>query len=195
MAATPVVALLADELVPWRYSRAIREAASRHAFAHNIQPIPHRYLAVYLPLDRIDRYNCTVNAGPLENPAELPMENDPLARKAHADLIIERAAQQLRLLLHEAAAELDPFPPFPGAFFSYGIELEPPGIADAGRGCVVLAPDGELYKLVMEVDFSGEACPPSRVNGYGGGWGGQDGRSRWDGRTRKPPVHWQGGEG
>jgi hypothetical protein len=88
------------------------------------------------------------------------MENDPLARKAHADLIIERAAQQLRLLLHEAAAELDPFPPFPGAFFSYGIELEPPGMADAGRGCVVLAPDGELYELVMKVDFSGEVSDP-----------------------------------
>jgi hypothetical protein len=88
------------------------------------------------------------------------MENDPLARKAHADLIIERAAQQLRLLLHEATAELDPFPPFPGAFFSYGIELEPPGMADAGRGCVVLAPDGELYELVMKVDFSGEVSDP-----------------------------------
>ena len=88
------------------------------------------------------------------------MENDPLARKAHADLIVERAAQQLRLLLQEAAAELDPFPPFPGAFFSYGIEVEPPGLAGAGRGCVVLAPDGEFYELVMEIDFSEEVSDP-----------------------------------
>lgn len=88
------------------------------------------------------------------------MENDPLARKAHADLLVERAAQQLRLLLQEAAAQLDPFPPFPGAFFSYGIEVEPPGIADAGRGCVVLAPDGEFYELVMEIDFSEEVSDP-----------------------------------
>lgn len=88
------------------------------------------------------------------------MENDPLARKAHADLIVERAAQQLRLLLQEAAAELDPFPPFPGAFFSYGIEVEPPGMADASRGCVVLAPDGEFYELVMEIDFSEEVSDP-----------------------------------
>jgi hypothetical protein len=88
------------------------------------------------------------------------MENDPLARKAHADLIVERAAQQLRLLLQEAAAQLDPFPPFPGAFFSYGIEVEPPGLADVGRGCVVLAPDGEFYELVMEIDFSEEVSDP-----------------------------------
>jgi len=88
------------------------------------------------------------------------MESDPLARKADADLIIERAAQQLRLLLQEAAARLDPFPPFPGAFFTYGIEVEAAGAPGSDRGCVVLAPDGELYELKMGMDFSGETTDP-----------------------------------
>ena len=88
------------------------------------------------------------------------MESDPLARKAQADLVIERAADQLRLLLHEAVARLDPFPPFPGAFFSYGIEVELAGMAGGERGCVVLAPDGEFYELVMGIDFSEEVTDP-----------------------------------
>jgi hypothetical protein len=88
------------------------------------------------------------------------MESDPLARKNQADRIVERAAEQIRGLLHEAVARLDPFPPFPGAFFSYGIEVEPAGVAGADRGCVVLAPDGELYELKMGMDFSGEATDP-----------------------------------
>jgi hypothetical protein len=43
---------------------------------------------------------------------------DPLERKAAADEVIERAASELRRLLHEAVAGLQPFPPFPGAFFT-----------------------------------------------------------------------------
>jgi hypothetical protein len=81
-------------------------------------------------------------------------ETDPLARKAHADLIIERAAEQLRHLLQEAVHKLDSFPPFPGAFFTYGIEVEPGALASSERGCVVLGPDAELYELEVEIDFS-----------------------------------------
>jgi hypothetical protein len=80
--------------------------------------------------------------------------SDPMARKTQADVIIETAAQQLRQLLHEAAAQLDPFPPFPGAFFAYGIEVEGGPAEDPEHGCVVLAPDGELYELAMSIDFS-----------------------------------------
>ena len=87
-------------------------------------------------------------------------EFDPLARKAHADLIVERAADQLRRLLHEAVQKLDPFPPFPGAFFTYGIEVELPGLANPQRGCVVLGPDAELYELELSVDFSEDASDP-----------------------------------
>lgn len=77
-------------------------------------------------------------------------ENDPLEYKIEADAALERAADRLRRLLQEASALLDPFPPFPGAFFSYGIEIDAPGVESADRGCVVLAPDGDLYELEMK---------------------------------------------
>ncbi len=80
------------------------------------------------------------------------MTTDPLDYKREADEALERAADRLRRLLQEAAARLDPFPPFPGAFFSYGIEIDAPGAESPDRGCVVLAPDGELYELRMGQD-------------------------------------------
>ena len=82
------------------------------------------------------------------------MPEDPLEYKAEADAALDRLAQRLRRLLQEAAGELDPFPPFPGAFFTYGIEVEAPGVDSPQRGCVVLAPDGELYELVMGQDVA-----------------------------------------
>jgi len=80
---------------------------------------------------------------------------EPLARKAQSDLIVERAAEQLRRVLHEMVAQLDPFPPFPGAFFTYGIEVEPEAAARTDRGCIVVAPDGELYEFEMGIDLEG----------------------------------------
>jgi len=78
------------------------------------------------------------------------MSTDALEYKEEADAVLERAASRLRHLLQEAAARLDPFPPFPGAFFSYGIEIETPNAAQhPDLGCIVLAPDGELYELRM----------------------------------------------
>jgi hypothetical protein len=77
------------------------------------------------------------------------MPEDALTYKDEADAALERAVSRLRSLLQEAAAGLDPFPPFPGAFFSYGIEIEAPGAESPDVGCVVLAPDGELYELRM----------------------------------------------
>jgi hypothetical protein len=82
-------------------------------------------------------------------------ELEPLARKAQADLIVDRAAQQLRTIVKDLVEQLDPFPPFPGAFFTYGIEVEPDAAARVDRGCVVLAPDGEFYELEMGVDLEG----------------------------------------
>jgi hypothetical protein len=78
---------------------------------------------------------------------------DPLARKAQANLIVERAAEQLSRLVHDLAAQLDPFPPFPGAFFTDAIEVEPDAAATTNRGCVVVGPDGDLYEFLMGVDF------------------------------------------
>ena len=82
------------------------------------------------------------------------MPEDPLDYKAEADAGLDRLAQRLRRILREAAQQLDPFPPFPGAFFTYGIEVEAPGVDSPDRGCVVLAPDGELYELVMGQDVT-----------------------------------------
>ncbi len=88
---------------------------------------------------------------------------NPLELKAEADEALERTARRLRQLLQEAVARLDPFPPFPGAFFTYGIEIDEPLAADSRRGCVVLAPDGELYELVVGEElplFPEEAADP-----------------------------------
>jgi hypothetical protein len=78
---------------------------------------------------------------------------DPLAPKAQADALVERTALRLRELLREAVSHLDPFPPFPGAFFTHAIEAEPAAAAHAERGCVVVCPDGELYELVVGVEL------------------------------------------
>lgn len=75
-----------------------------------------------------------------------------LRHRAHADAIVARAGGQLRELLRELASELDPFPEFPGSFFSYGIEVEP-AAGDAARGCVVLGEDGELYELQVGAEI------------------------------------------
>ena len=77
---------------------------------------------------------------------------DPLAQKAQADTIVERAAQGLRQLLQEAVARLVPFPSFPGAYFTLAIEAEPDAASHADRGCVVVGPDGELYELMMGLE-------------------------------------------
>ena len=76
-------------------------------------------------------------------------QEDPLELKYDADAVIERAADRLRSVLLDAVKRLDPFPPFPGAFFSYGIEIEAPGMESPDRGCVVLGEDGEFHELKM----------------------------------------------
>jgi hypothetical protein len=80
------------------------------------------------------------------------MADDPLLRKAQADLVLERAAMQLSQLLHEACAQLDPFPSFPNALFTNAIEADPGTAGDPERGCVVVGPDGDLYELEMGID-------------------------------------------
>lgn len=76
--------------------------------------------------------------------------DDPLTQRALADAIVQRAASQLRDLLKQLAARIDPFPPFPGAVFAYGIEVEPPSGSDLG--CVILGNDGALYEMQLGLD-------------------------------------------
>jgi hypothetical protein len=78
------------------------------------------------------------------------MADDPLQHRAYADAIVERAASQLRELLERVAKQLDPFPPFPGAMFTHGIEVDPP--AGSEQGCVIVMDDGELYELQIGMD-------------------------------------------
>ena len=82
--------------------------------------------------------------------------SEPLARKQQADLIVDRAAQQLQQLLRETAKELRPFPPFPGAFFTNAVEVNLEGVERPDMGCIVVAEDGELYELEMKIDFGEE---------------------------------------
>jgi hypothetical protein len=88
------------------------------------------------------------------------LQEDPMARKVQADMVLERTAIQLRQLVQEAAAQVRPFPPFPGAFFTNAIEVEAEAAEDPERGCVVVCEDGELYELKMSIDFSDEATDP-----------------------------------
>ena len=85
---------------------------------------------------------------------------DAMTRKAQADMALERAAIQLRQLLQEAAEELRPFPPFPGAFFTNAVEVEAGAAESSERGCIVVGEDGELYELEMSIDFTDDATDP-----------------------------------
>ena len=87
-------------------------------------------------------------------------ETAPMDRQAQADIIVEAAAQQLRRLLSEAASLLDPFPPYPGSFFTVAIEVEGGAAERPERGCVVLGADAELYELEVSIDFSRNAVDP-----------------------------------
>ncbi|MDP2327753.1 MAG: hypothetical protein Q8M79_06670 [Dehalococcoidia bacterium] len=78
--------------------------------------------------------------------------DDPMTLRAVADAIVQRAADQMRDHLKQVASRLDPFPPFPGAVFAYGIEVEPPAGAVEDIGCVVLGDDGVLYELQLGLD-------------------------------------------
>ena len=87
-------------------------------------------------------------------------EAEAMARKAQADMLLERTALQLRGMLEEAARQVRPFPPFPGAFFTNAIEVEAAGDEALNRGCIVVCEDGELYELEMSVNFSDEVTDP-----------------------------------
>lgn len=83
-------------------------------------------------------------------------DSDAMARKTQADLVLERAAQQLRALLQETARALRPFPPVPGAFFTNAVEVSLEGVERPDIGCIVVGDDGALYELEMKIDFGDE---------------------------------------
>jgi len=77
---------------------------------------------------------------------------DPMTLRATADALVGRVADQLRDQLKQVAALIDPFPPFPGAMFAYGFEIDPPFGGDPERGCIILGDDGALYELRIGLD-------------------------------------------
>ncbi len=85
------------------------------------------------------------------------MSTDPDQLEAQANAVYERVRAPLRDLLHEAARALVPFPPFPGALFTLGMEIDGVPGADE-RGCVILGEDGELYELQLGLDADGLAA-------------------------------------
>ena len=78
-------------------------------------------------------------------------ELDPLVQRAVASAVVERASVELRKLLRGLAAALDPFPSFQGIGSLQAVEVDPSGVRDADRGCVVVCPDGVLYELVLRM--------------------------------------------
>ncbi len=88
---------------------------------------------------------------------------DPDLREA--DRILARAADDLESLLRRAALRLRPFPPFPGALFSYGVEVEAEGVRDRSLGCIVVTEEGELKELQIGFDAEGSGFgPPDPVS-------------------------------
>ncbi len=77
-----------------------------------------------------------------------------------ADAILAETAARLADLLRLAAARLRPFPRFPGAEFET-LEVPPPGTGRPELGCVVLAPDGNLYEY--EINLVGDSFSPERI--------------------------------
>ncbi len=75
-----------------------------------------------------------------------------------AEEALSAAAEQVEALLREAALELRPFPPFPGAFFTMGVEVEPDGLRDNDIGCVIVTETGDLRELQLSFDDDGPAA-------------------------------------
>ena len=76
---------------------------------------------------------------------------EPWAQKAVAEAALERTASQLRGILNQLAAQLQPFPAFMNISSIQAVEVEPEGLQARDRGCVVVCPDGELYELSLQV--------------------------------------------
>ncbi|MDE2892584.1 MAG: hypothetical protein OXN86_08800 [Chloroflexota bacterium] len=79
-------------------------------------------------------------------------------RRRMADEALNAAADRVEALLREAALELRPFPPFPGAFFTMGVEVEPDGVRDRNIGCVIVTEEGALRELQLSFDDEGPAA-------------------------------------
>ena len=92
--------------------------------------------------------------------------DSPTADLREADRALARAADEVEALLRSAAQRLRPFPPFPGALFSYGVEAEADGVRDRSVGCIVVTEEGDLKELQIGIDEEGAGMlgPPDPVS-------------------------------
>ena len=95
-------------------------------------------------------------AAPTRSASQRSVRNQ--LRRRLADEALAAAAGQVEALLREAALELRPFPPFPGAFFTIGVEVEPDGVRDRDIGCVIVTEAGDLRELQLSFDDEGPAA-------------------------------------
>ena len=75
--------------------------------------------------------------------------SDPLAKRAYAEALIQRTANQLQATLKELCSAASPFPAFMDMSTIQAVEAEPGEAFGPERGCVVVCPDGELYELTL----------------------------------------------
>ena len=80
-----------------------------------------------------------------------------------ADVVLARAADEIEMLLHQAAQRLRPFPPFPGALFTYGVEVDPIGVLERELGCIVVTEEGALKELQVGLAEEPMFGPPDPV--------------------------------
>ncbi len=93
----------------------------------------------------------------------MPDPRSPRAGLHAADDVLARAADELERLLREAARRLRPFPPFPGALFSYGVEVEAEGVLNRDLGCIVVTEEGTLQELQVGMAEEPLFGPPDPV--------------------------------
>ena len=80
---------------------------------------------------------------------------EPRQLRALADATVQRAAEDLQAQLATLVRQVGAFPPFPGAVFAYGIEVEPPD--HSSLGCVIVGDDGALYEFQIGLDHEAVA--------------------------------------
>lgn len=73
-------------------------------------------------------------------------------RLNRAESLLEETANQLMELLRSSVGELSRFPPFPGALFTFGIEVDLDSFNDPEIGCIVITEEGDLKELQIGVD-------------------------------------------
>ena len=73
--------------------------------------------------------------------------------------VIERAAAEVADLLRRIAADIRPFPTFPGAFFTEAVEVETEAPSARAHGCIVVTREGELKELRIGLDAEGFERP------------------------------------